>query len=115
MRLEHRRLSYLLGGTLVGLGLRLVFCPLSSGGLLENIKERDAYLLLSFHALFLLLFGPDLVDDVKILPLDLRFVDLLVEGEHVHKRVVAAPICRHQGVEAWLAWLEVHGHALWEH
>lgn len=78
--------------------------------------ESDAYLLLlPLLALLLLLFCPDLVYDVKILPLDLRLVDLLVEGEHVHERVVAASICRHQRVEAGLAWLEVHRDALWEH
>ena len=115
MRLEHGGLSYLLGGTLVWLGLGLVFCPLSCGGWLENIMEKDTYLLFPFLALFLLLFGPDLVDDVKILPLDLRLVDLLVEGEHVHEQVASLSICRHQGVEAGLAWLEVNGHALWEH
>jgi hypothetical protein len=49
MRLEHRGLScYLLGGTLVGLGLRLFFSSIGSGGWLQNIMEREAYLLFSF-------------------------------------------------------------------
>ena len=81
---------------------------------MQDIRERVTYLLLAFQALLLLLFGPDFVNDVKILPLYLRLVDLLVECEHVHEQVACFPIRRHQGVKAGLTRLKVHGDALWE-